>query len=135
MQSNQNRKFLSGKDIIIVAVILAAAAGFYLFNNIFMKSGAVAEADIYYDMKIVKTVRLTPGLNETFTVPGQPNVTVEVVDGKIHFLESTCRDKICIKEGFLSRPGETAACLPNRVAIKIVDAGGSASGLADTYIN
>lgn len=135
MQPNQNRKFLTKKDIIIIAVILAAAAVFYLVNSGVSDRSVTAEADIYFDTKIVKTVQLKADLNEKFAVPGQPNVVLLVTDGKICFYESTCRDKICIKSGYLSRPGETAACLPNRVAIKIVDAGSGASNRPDTYIN
>ena len=134
MQSNQNRKFMTKKDIIIIAVILAAAVVFYFMSSVLSNRNVPAVADIYYDTKIVKTVLLKPGLNEKFSVPGQPNVVLLITDGKICFDESTCRDKICIKSGYLSRPGETAACLPNRVAIKIVDDGSGASNRADTYI-
>ena len=92
-----------------------------------------AEAEIYYNSAIVKTVSLTSGISEKFAVPGQPNVILQVNHGGICFYSSTCRDKICIKSGVLSRPGESAACLPNKVAIKIVAVGNNKKGQADTY--
>lgn len=135
MPTPQNRKFLLRKDFIIIAALLVAAALFYLVNVFLSGSTTTAVADIYLDSKIVKTVQLKAGLNDRFTVPGQPDVTIEVTGNKIHFVDSTCRDKICIHAGFLSRPGEMAACLPNKVAIKIVDSGTGTSGQPDTYAN
>lgn len=126
------RKFLSRRDILVVAVILAAAAALYLPSRALADKKDAVRAEILYDAKIVRTVPLTPGVHETFAVPGQPNVTLEVGSGKIRFLASTCRDKICVHSGWLSRPGETAACLPNRVAVRLAGAGGQK---ADTYIN
>ena len=133
MPSEQKRKFAARKDLLVVVAIFAVAAALYAFTKLAdFNNGASAE--IYYDAKIVKTVTLKAGYYEKFAVPGQPNVILEVNDKKIRFLESTCRDKICINSGYLSRPGEMAACLPNRVAVKIVDSGKASSDRADTYI-
>lgn len=54
--------------------------------------------------------------DRTISVPGPLGDTVlEIRDGAVRFLESPCRDKICIAAGFLDRTGQWAACLPNRV--------------------
>ncbi|MCH3918825.1 MAG: NusG domain II-containing protein [Spirochaetia bacterium] len=45
--------------------------------------------------------------------------TIEIKDGKAAFIESPCKNKICIKMGWISRPGQFAACLPNGVLITI----------------
>lgn len=39
---------------------------------------------------------------------------------RVYVLESTCKDKLCIKEGAISRVGESIICLPNRITISIV---------------
>ncbi len=44
---------------------------------------------------------------------------VEIVDGKVSFLSSPCRDKLCIISGVLSKSGQWTACLPNRIIIRI----------------
>lgn len=129
------RRFFSKKDVfIIVAVLLIAAVGFVARSLLTDRTSAV-EAEIYYNTKMVRTAVLRPGLNETFAVPGQPDVVLQVTDGKIRFYTSTCKDKICIRAGFLSQPGESAACLPNKVAVKLVALGNSSSGGLDTYIS
>ena len=41
----------------------------------------------------------------------------------MRFVESQCYDHTCERTGWVSRVGDTAVCLPNRMMIKIVGAG------------
>lgn len=134
-EDRPSRRFFTKRDLIVAAAVVLLAAAALVLKPLF-SGNATAEAEIYYNTKLVKTVVLRPDLNETFAVPGQPEVVLQVTNGRIRFYTSTCPDKICIRAGYLSRPGESAACLPNRVAVKIVAAGNAASsGAADTYIS
>lgn len=54
-------------------------------------------------------------------LPGKYNETVRVEKGRIRFQEADCPDKICVKTGWLEKPGDTAVCLPNRAVVTIVD--------------
>ena len=38
----------------------------------------------------------------------------------VRFLSSPCPLQLCVKSGTLARPGSLAACLPNRVAVRVV---------------
>ncbi len=44
---------------------------------------------------------------------------IEVKEGKIRVIESSCRNKICVRTGFISRPHEKIVCIPNRVIISV----------------
>ena len=44
---------------------------------------------------------------------------LSVEKGEISFLSSTCPDKLCKKSGRLSKNGDTAACVPNKVVVRI----------------
>lgn len=44
---------------------------------------------------------------------------VMVKDGKACVVESPCANKNCISMGFLSSPGDWAACLPNDVILRV----------------
>lgn len=48
---------------------------------------------------------------------GHSDIVIE--NGAVRFLDSPCRDKICVAAGELSRSGEWAACLPNRVFVSV----------------
>ncbi|HWS29472.1 MAG TPA: NusG domain II-containing protein [Clostridia bacterium] len=115
-------KFAAKRDLIIVGVI--AVIGFllwFLVNGTERKAGAYAE--IYYRSQLVKTVSLSEGKEESFSIGELPNVVFHLYgDGSIAFIGSDCPDKICIRSGKLHLAGQTAACLPNEVYIKIVSA-------------
>ena len=56
----------------------------------------------------------------TLRVPGPLGETVVVIeDGSVRVVSSPCPEKICIKAGRISKPGQWIACLPNRVFISI----------------
>ena len=46
-------------------------------------------------------------------------------DGCIEFVESPCRDKICIHMGQAHKDGDFLACLPNRIIVTIEGGGDS----------
>lgn len=47
-------------------------------------------------------------------------IVFEAENGRIRFIESSCPDKTCVHTGWISSVGDTAACLPNKVLIKII---------------
>lgn len=52
--------------------------------------------------------------------------TLEILEtGKVRVVESTCPDKVCVRTGWISRPGQAIVCLPNRIVVRIE---GSATG-------
>ncbi len=47
-------------------------------------------------------------------------------------VESPCPLKLCVAAGLASRPGQVVACLPNRVALRVLGAGeGTGDGGVD----
>ncbi len=116
-------KFIKKSDLIILAVVLVVCSvAWYSYQNIFGKRPA--QAEIYYNSKLVQTVDLTAGVDRRFSIEQNKNVVFHVFkDGSIDFEESDCPDKICIKAGKLHTIGESAACLPNGIVLKIVAKG------------
>lgn len=46
-------------------------------------------------------------------------MVLEVKDGRIAAIESSCEKKICVKTGFISSPHEKIVCIPNRIVVSI----------------
>lgn len=44
---------------------------------------------------------------------------IEIGDEKVRVIEANCPDKIDVKQGFISKIGESIICLPNRMVIEI----------------
>ena len=40
--------------------------------------------------------------------------------GKVRFESSPCRSQYCVHQGWLSRAGQVAICLPNRVSVELI---------------
>lgn len=45
---------------------------------------------------------------------------VEIKEGKVRMLEASCRDQLCVKQGWISRKGLAIICMPGRVVVEIV---------------
>ena len=44
---------------------------------------------------------------------------VEIRQGKARFIHSQCRNQFCVFHGWLTIPGDTTACLPNQISIRL----------------
>ncbi len=55
------------------------------------------------------------------TVSGENDAenVVEVIDGKVHMLSSTCKDKICVNSGWRDSTGTPIVCMPNKIVIDV----------------
>ncbi len=113
-------KFFKKTDVIIISVLLALSIGGYIiYKNVFSSTKALAQ--IYYESKLVKSIDLSENKDYTFRLDMNDHVLIHVhSDGSISFEQSDCPDKVCIRSGRLSMVGESAACLPNKIVIKIV---------------
>lgn len=114
----KNKRFFARTDIIVIAVILALALAAWLA---FMLSGGDGRtAEIYVNRKLYKTVNLETAADpQTIEIDAELKVVIEAANGTIRFVSSQCPDKICVNTGTLSRPNQSAACLPAGVVIKI----------------
>ncbi len=127
-------KFFKKSDIIIIGVVLVFAIAFtYFYRLVFNDKSAVAE--IYYNSELIETVDLDTGIDRTFSIPQDDHVIFHLFkDGTIRFEESDCPDKICIRAGKLSIVGESAACLPNKIVMKIVPKSGHSDDDLDIIV-
>lgn len=127
-------KFFKKTDMIIIGVILVVAViAAVLYQTKFGKQPAVAE--IYYYSELVETVKLDEKVDKTFTIPQNSHVVFHLYeDGTISFEESDCPDKVCIHTGKIGMVGETAACLPNGIVVKIVQKSGRTKDTVDIIV-
>jgi len=101
--------------IFIILLIVVVSFGINHFTN--AKSGK--QIEIYVDNELYKT----------YDIDDEDEIKIESEEGynvvKIHnhgaqITEASCPDKVCIHEGFITKPSESIVCLPNKVHIKII---------------
>lgn len=106
---------MNRSDGILVLSLLALALLAFLLYTGLSKDGSVCH--ILHNRQVVMTVNLDE--DSTFSVEGVPHIVFQVKDGRIAFIQSDCPDQICVRSGFIGTSGQSAACLPNGIAIRI----------------
>ena len=111
------RSRLKWGDAVIIAVVLLLAAAL----TAVLAAGTQGDrlyAEVWQDNQLVERVALTDGTDRTIDLDGH---NVIVLSGKSARMASAdCRDQVCVRTGTLTRAGQVAVCLPNRVVLKIV---------------
>lgn len=47
-------------------------------------------------------------------------IIIEIKKNKVRVKQSDCKDKICVKKGWIEKKGQFIICMPNKLVIKIV---------------
>ncbi|MGI6563371.1 MAG: NusG domain II-containing protein [Clostridia bacterium] len=124
-------KKLKPGDILIFAVIICISVA--IFASFRIRTGAGhAVAQIIRDGEVIRTIDLDQ-VDEPIIIElkGKYNNIIIAEERTIRFERSDCPDRICEKMGRISRPGQTAVCVPAGVIINII---GSAEDDTDIVI-
>ena len=105
------RKLFRRRDILILAVLLAASVFFFLITS--RDKGDVAEIWVGGEMMY------SYPLGTPFSTILDNGVEIKGDGSSAAFVHSDCPDKVCVNTGDLSVSGEWAACLPNETVLKI----------------
>ena len=120
MTENQNmkRKLFKRQDMILIAVILAAAVLLFLGTKIMHKSPAEV-IEISVDGKVIETLDLAK--DQELTIDGVSGGTNHLIikDGEAWVSEATCPDRLCVHQGKIHLDGEIIVCLPNKMTAQI----------------
>lgn len=121
-----DRKLINRLDVIFILVILLISVLFLCLRHF---SSSNVSARIYVSGELVESVDLSE-VKEPYDIPLlDGKVTLSVEPGCIYFKDSDCPDKLCVSGGKLTSPGDSAACVPERVVISVV--GEKESGAPD----
>ena len=113
-------KFFKKTDLVIIGIIVLAGIALLLF---WQNGSDEVVAEIYHDGVLAKTVVLDGKSEYSFRLDNLSEVEFTVyADKTIAFTKSDCPDKVCINTGHIGEHGRIAACVPNKVYIKIVKA-------------
>lgn len=110
--------------IVVIAAVIAVGYGAKLYNDTRNK-GAEIVASIEVNGKVYGEYDLETVENNVFELelPDGQHSVVEFSEGKVRIKEANCPDKVCVRTGWASKPGEIIVCLPYRVIIKVSGTG------------
>ena len=117
MSLNLNHKPLLGDWLIIVGSILAV---FFMFQQ-FWSNEHASKLKIRQGDKVIGTY----DLNQTreLHIKGLIGESIIAINnGQARFKQSPCPSQYCVHQGWLSRAGQVAICLPNQISLQLMGA-------------
>ncbi|WP_373471465.1 NusG domain II-containing protein [Carnobacterium alterfunditum] len=110
--------------VIVILLLLGSFIPLIIFSQTTkdIDENSTIYAVVMIDGETVKEIELSENTpNETFTFyPADEQYNIIEVDGtKIRNKEDNSPDQIAVKTGWISKPGETAICLPHKLIIEV----------------
>lgn len=107
-------------DIAVMAAVLLLAAGIFLAGLSRGANRGMLVAVIRQDGEEVQRIVLT-GLEKpvTVTVGGRYENVVVAENGAVRVQSATCPNQTCVHTGTLTRAGQSAVCLENRMTLTV----------------
>lgn len=103
------------------ALVLLGAAALIgtLYATLWSPEPAALEVEIWSRGERLETLPLAE--DRDLDIPGALGIShIEVKQAQVRFVSSPCSNKVCIHGGWLKHAGETLACLPNQVSVRIL---------------
>ncbi|NLW91460.1 MAG: NusG domain II-containing protein [Syntrophomonadaceae bacterium] len=106
-------------DLILVLVLGIIIALIWLWNG-HHNSKQDLVAEIIRNGQIIQKVDLNKVKNPKYiTLKNGIKITILAEKGRIRVLHADCPNKICVKTGWLSQPGDMAICVPSDTIVVI----------------
>ena len=106
------------KELLFVAVILAAAALIFVFTH---QKGQGSTALLQYG-DAAETQYIDLGRDAVYDIDtGKYTIHLQVENGEIRFIDSPCPDHLCENFGTLREVGDWAACMPAKASVTVVE--------------
>ena len=112
-----NFKLLLGDWLVIVTSLLVVI---FMFQQLWSFAPA-STLKIRQGNKIIGTY----DLNQTrdLHIHGAlGDSLIRIAQGKVRFKQSPCNNQYCVHQGWLSRAGQVAICLPNQISLQLMGA-------------
>lgn len=109
-----------GDKILIFFTLLVAFlifAGFQVYGFCEGKTYAIIEVDGEVFQKISLGEK-GPNLQVKIPTPLGENI-VEINGQRVRMLMADCPDEACVRQGWISKPGQIIVCLPHQIIVRI----------------
>lgn len=102
-------------DGVILLAVLLTAGGVWLVG----RSDTAGQAAVITTPAGEQTRSLSA--DQSFTLTGRDglSVSIRIADGRLCFAEADCPDQLCVRSGWLAQAGDTAACVPAGIAVRV----------------
>ena len=117
MLFKSNHKLLVG-DWLVIAI--SAIAVIFMFQQ-FWSIEPASKLKIRQGNKVLGIYDLNQARElEIHGAVGDAHISIS--QGKVRFKQSPCNNQYCVHQGWLSRAGQVAICLPNQISLQLMGA-------------
>ena len=110
-----NHKPLIGDWMVIAASIVAVI---FMFQQ-FWSTEFASKLKIRQGSRVLGTYDLNQ--RRELKITGAMGVSlISINQGKVRFKQSPCLNQYCVHQGWLSRVGQVAICLPNQISLQLM---------------
>lgn len=110
-----NRIVVPGDSLVVILGIVIVV---WLFATLWHGEPA-GKVRIHAGDRIFATYSLAQ--ERTVEVPGPIGISrIMIHNHRVRFESSPCHNQYCVHQGWLTRAGQVAVCLPNRVSLELV---------------
>lgn len=99
--------------IVILSILLLSVIALLVFRLTAKNGGGVT---VRVDGEIIAVYSFAD--EGKYELNGGTNILV-IEDGKAYLIDADCPDKLCVKQGRISREGQTITCLPNKLTVTV----------------
>lgn len=124
MTHNRNIKLLTGDWLVFLIGFVAVIFMFQQFwrfeqaSKLKIRQGNQTIGT--YDLNQTRELHIHGTLGDSL---------ISIAQGKVRFKQSPCINQYCVHQGWLSRAGQVAICLPNQISLQLIGAKSSYDSL------
>lgn len=114
-------------DVILLLLLIAGTTGLYL------RYWQAPEPARWVEIRSGRAdlARYSLWESREIQIAGRTgNSTVKIDRGQVRFVDSPCRNRVCVHSGWHRHSGDGAACVPNGVSIQLTGGGEPIDGIA-----
>lgn len=111
-----NKKIISGADVVLIMILLLAGTGMLLYYNKHKESGFTVQISVSGNVQAALSLD-EDAVYDVETEHGHNQVVIE--HGQAYVRDADCPDRICVSHKAISNIGETIICLPHQMVVEV----------------
>lgn len=106
-------------DFIFAGVVLAISCMLLFFQKVGTLFSDDSMVCIYQGNEKLASYPLTGDRRESILSPEGGRNVIVIEKGEVYMEDADCPDKLCMKQGSISGPGQTIVCLPHKLVVTV----------------
>jgi hypothetical protein len=105
---------------VVLGMLIISSLGVLLYRYVQPKDRLIAE--VVQENVVIQTMDLgSVEKMQTISIVNnkEHKNVIQIESGKIRFVDADCPDQVCVHAGWLTKPGDVAVCLPNKIYIRV----------------